>query len=279
MRAAEERMRIAGVSNYPSYRDLYVIFAPLPKAPMDRISAQQSKLIKRLTLKKYRKIEQMFLVEGVKLLEELKQQSLFTIEHIFCTPEHVDQLKGLKADVSITICDPKDLSKHSQLATSPGIMAVVRIPQANRELTMEQGWTLVLDGVSDPGNLGTLIRIADWFGYTNVLCTDDCADAFNSKVVQASMGSIFRKAPQYFKRAEIVTRLSDMPVFIADMQGAEVGGITWPSRAALVMGSESHGPSKDLQHIGKAITIPKMGGAESLNVSIAAAVISSQIFL
>ncbi len=246
---------------------------------MDRISAQQSKLIKRLTLKKYRKIEQMFLVEGVKLFEELKQQSRFTIAHVFCISQHADLLNGLPNDVSITHCDPKDLAKHSQLSTSPGIMAVVKIPDTTGKQATEKGWTLVLDAVSDPGNLGTLIRIADWFGYSNILCTDDCVDAFSSKVVQASMGSIFRKVPEYLSREQIVKRLNGVPVFIADMQGEDVGRISWPNKAALVMGSESHGPSKDLLNIGKTITIPKMGGAESLNVSIASAVISSQIFL
>ena len=211
---------------------------------MDRISAQQSKLIKRLGLKKYRKIEGSFLIEGPKLFDELLSQDLFTLKEAFIAEELYAEKQWDLSGFKYGLFPAKEVARYSALKSSPGLIAIVSLLEARPKLEQGKGWTLVLDGINDPGNLGTLIRIADWYNLDQIICTEDTADCYNSKVVQSTMGSLFRKTPQYYPREEIASFLETQKnVFTADMQGKSLETMQFPESGYLIMGSESHGPS------------------------------------
>ncbi len=244
---------------------------------MDPISSQQSKLIKRLALKKYRKSEGAFIVEGKKMVLEALESDGFTVTQVWSENQH-QALFDAYRDVAISYHSPKEIARCSLLSTSPGVLAKVRIPEF--KTTQTKGWEVVLQGVRDPGNLGTILRIADWFGVEKVWCTQDCVDCYNPKVVQASMGSIFRVTPIYEEAVAIAAHLnqSKKPVFTAAMQGEHYGEVSYPGAGVLVMGSESHGVDETQLPPGfQRVTIPKKGGAESLNVAVAFGILAAKI--
>lgn len=158
------------------------------------------------------------------------------------------------------------------------MIASVRIPE-NAALTREQlrqKFTLVLDGVQDPGNLGTIIRVADWFGISNIICSDDTVDAYNPKVVQASMGSLARVNVHYVPLTDFLSAVN-LPLFGALLHGENIYDTDFGTEGMLLMGNEGNGLRPDVQKlVDKAITIPRIGKAESLNVAIATALFCSE---
>ncbi|WP_170227070.1 RNA methyltransferase [Luteibaculum oceani] len=245
---------------------------------MTTISLQQSKLIKRLSLKKYRKTEGLFIAEGRKLLKEFVDHNPKAISHVYISEEEFAKNGHWLEGFSKSIHSEKDIAKHSQLKTSPGIICLIHIPDTPP--IIKEGWTLVLDGVSDPGNVGSIIRIADWFGINQVVCTLETADCFNIKVVQSTMGSLARVVPSYRGNGEIESWLKEDEriVFKAEMEGESVFKTSFPSQGILLMGSESHGVGELFQNLGESVTIPRFGKAESLNVGVATGIICSHIF-
>jgi TrmH family RNA methyltransferase len=140
---------------------------------------------------------------------------------------------------------------------------------------------LVLDGIRDPGNLGTIVRTADWFGISEIICSDDCVDLFNPKTVQATMGSLFRVNVLYYDLPKAMQNLRRYhplkPILGATLQGENVYRVILPEHAFVVMGSESHGIRPEVKkYVTKEIKIPQFGGGESLNVATAAAVLCSE---
>lgn len=214
----------------------------------------------------------MFIVEGEKSVREFLV-SRFPLEKLYTTENSFDA-----PDSQTEIISEADLKKISQLKTPQTALAVFKIPK--QEALRPQGLVVALDGVRDPGNLGTIIRLCDWFGVQSLICSPDTADAFNPKVVQASMGSLTRVEVVYRDLAEFIGNHNNLPVFGAFMDGENIYHKTLPSEGILVMGNEANGISDKIE---KLITqrsgIPRFGDAnqtESLNVATATAILLSE---
>lgn len=174
----------------------------------------------------------------------------------------------------------EQMSRMSMLRTPPGILAVASLPDVTQHPDPKTGWTIALDHLSDPGNLGTILRTADWFGIKQVVLSKDCVEVHNPKVVQASMGSLFRinvsvvDLPEWLAEA----RNQQVEVLAADMEGKDYSEMKWPQQGVLVMGSESHGVSAEVKLVVSAlVNIPRRGGSESLNVAVATGIICSRL--
>ena len=230
------------------------------------VAKSDLKLIKSLHQKKYRIRHGLFLAEGVKLVEELLASRL--------EPFRVYSTDAGEGDSLLPISEG-ELGKVSTLTQPNKMLGVFRIPQP--EAPRFTGWTLALDALRDPGNLGTVIRLCDWFGIGDLLCSPDTVDCYNPKVLQATMGSIARVRIHYLPLAATLEGCG-LPVFGASMEGADVRRVTLPTSGVLVMGSESHGLSSDLRGLlSETLAIPAYGKAESLNVATAAAVLLHEI--
>lgn len=217
------------------------------------------------------------MAEGKKLLEELLAQSAFRLRHVFISEPLQQVFKEQLNAVPHSVHSEKEIAKYSQLRTSPGIIAIVEIPTNQKAFV--PGWTLVLDEISDPGNMGSLIRTAEWFGVKNIWCNANCVDIFNHKVVQSAMGSLFRLCPVFYSPEVLKEKLetSQLPIFKAEMHGQNAFEMTFPEEGFLMMGSESHGISSTFKDLGNSVTIPGKGRAESLNVVVAAGVLASRL--
>jgi len=241
------------------------------------ITNNEIKQVRQLHQKKYRAEQGRFIVEGVKPVEELLRSGI-VVENLFYTSDSVVST-DIPENISAQSCAPAQMERMSTLRTAPGVLAVAVIPRFERpkEIT---SWVIALDKVSDPGNLGTILRIADWFGIHHVFASENVVEEFNPKVVQSSMGSVFRIAVHRVDLADWLQKIQspDCPVIAADMQGDPLNSIDFPSRGVLVMGSESHGLSKEIKsHVSQLITITGKGKAESLNVAVATGIICSRL--
>ncbi|WP_172439818.1 TrmH family RNA methyltransferase [Pseudoalteromonas piscicida] len=238
------------------------------------ISKNQQKLLRALGQKKYRKQHGLYLVQGEKNVIELVDAGM-AVEQVFATSEFIAKHSNKLATVACVEAEEAVLSKVSTLVSNNAAIAVVPMPQ--EEAINTSGLVLALDGVSDPGNLGTIIRLADWYGLKQVVVSENCADQFNPKVISATMGS--------FVRVNVIR--ADLEAFLqqyqGDCYGAFLGGESvhqcqFSRNAVLVMGSESHGISDSIAaHVSKKVTIPAFGGAESLNVAMATGIILDNI--
>jgi TrmH family RNA methyltransferase len=230
------------------------------------------KLVKSLHQKKYRDRTGLFLVEGIKLVGEALQSDA-KVEMIAYSGES-EQFPYRLPNSAFRVSE-KDLRNLSALRTPNRILAVCHKPKVAR-VPEEAPWVVAFDGVADPGNFGTIIRICDWFGIEHLACSPHCVDVHNPKVVQASMGSIFRVKVHYLDLKQFLSE--GRPVFVADTKGESVYDTEFPDRGVLVMGSESHGPSSELvgsEH--RVLAIPGIGRAESLNVAVSAGIILSHL--
>ena len=237
------------------------------------ITKNQIKYIKDLSRKAVRTTEQKFVVEGEKLLDELMRSGA-EIDEIFALPEWAEQHQN----VNVTLISNKELERISQLKSPNKVLAVV--PTFEDEITddLSDGLTLFLDRINDPGNFGTIIRMADWFGVTKIICTEQSVDVYNSKVIQSSMGSAFRIPVFYQNGQEYIAhyqkQFPDNPIIGAAMEGTDLNESSLPKNGLLVMGSESHGIDPEIEkHLTQLVTIPSMGQAESLNVAVATGII------
>lgn len=245
------------------------------------LSKNQQKFISSLALKKNREEAGCFVVEGVKPVDELLASD-WPIQAIYATEDWFTSARKSrlsKLGLEINIASAAELDKATQLKTVNQVIAVAKIQQPKTpELTT--GFFLVLDRINDPGNLGTIIRIADWFGIKAVICSPETTDCFNSKVVQSTMGSLFRIPVIYTELKDIVSKAHQqkVPVYLADMDGQSLNEVKFGKAGLIVMGSESHGVADELKSAqNKKITIPRVGNAESLNVGVAAGIICSRL--
>ncbi len=233
------------------------------------LTKNQIKLIRSLSLKKNRQKHGLFIVEGEKLVNEVLSSD-WEVEGIYATKEWLGE--------NATIISNDDLSRISSLKTPNKLVAVVKIKKGSLDITSNT--VLALDGVKDPGNLGTIIRLADWFGVEDIICSDDCVDYLNPKVVQSSMGSFTRVNLHYTSLIDAFKKYSDYKLFMTVLNGTPLSEMTNSDKKIVVMGSESKGISKEILELtSEKITIPKSKSskAESLNVSVAAAIIFSTI--
>ncbi|HJS00805.1 MAG TPA: RNA methyltransferase [Flavobacterium sp.] len=236
------------------------------------VSKNQIKLITSLQQKKYRNSNQLFFAEGVKVIQELLQSNL-ELEHLYTTQHDFEEVSTSKK----SLIHENDLKKISALATPNSCLAVFKIPQ-EKEI-VDSGLIIALDDIRDPGNLGTILRLCDWFGIQQVLCSKETVDIYNPKVVQATMGSITRVNVSYVNLNEYISETS-LAVFGTFMDGNSIYKSSLPQEGIIVMGNEANGISKDIEKIIKTrISIPRFGDlqkTESLNVATATAVILSE---
>jgi len=205
--------------------------------------------------------------------------SQYHIEAIYHTASCASNLLNLSRKINAYEISASELEKISSLKTPQQIAALVKIPvlPALNNSLLKQKFSLVLDGVQDPGNMGTIIRTADWFGIKNIVCSDDTVDVYNPKVVQASMGSLSRINVFYADIKEVLVRV-ELPVFGALLDGENIYQTDFGNEGVIVMGNEGNGMRAEVEQlITKAITIPRRGKAESLNVAIATALFCSEI--
>lgn len=237
------------------------------------LSKNQIKLITSLQQKKYRKQHQLFIAEGKKVIEELLFSN-FELEQLFVT--NLDLFIGIDANRTHVISE-YDLNKISALKTANEALAVFRIP--NTVEIQLKGLIVALDDVRDPGNLGTIIRLCDWFGIETLLCSEETVDVYNPKVIQATMGSISRVNVHYCNLKEVLLN-TELPKYGTFMDGESIYEEKLLTEGIVVLGNEANGISKEIEEIvNKRISIPRFGKlqlTESLNVATATAIILSE---
>jgi TrmH family RNA methyltransferase len=251
---------------------------------MNMLSINQTKHIRSLQLGKYRKIHNQFIAEGPKLFTSIVH-SRFSIVHVYGLNDwienHQSNLKYNK--IPFSIVSEKELRKISNQGSPNQVLCVVKIPKTiDWDINDYTGFTLVLDEIKDPGNMGTIIRTADWFGIDRIICSSDCVDIYNPKVVQSTMGSIANVRITSCKLTDYFKNCNNAGIYGAAMEGEPVYTIQPEKNSILVIGNESHGLSKTLKpFISKYLTIPPFTKAgnippESLNASVATAIICSE---
>ena len=236
------------------------------------LSKNQIKLINSLQQKKYRNLQNLFIVEGEKGVNEFLESKI-ELHSLYYT----DTFKLTKEGSQYFSVTEKDLKKISQLKTPNNVLAVFHKPVSKS--IKEKGLTLVLDAIKDPGNLGTIIRLCDWFNVTQLICSLETVDCFNPKVVQATMGSLIRVPIVY---TDIIPFLENTttPFYVAMMEGDNIYKTTLPKEAILIMGNEADGISNAVWSMAKnRLMIPRINNSqkpESLNVATATAVLLSE---
>ena len=243
------------------------------------VSKSQISFLKSLQQKKYRKEHGLFIVEGYKSVHDFLLSG-YTVETIFFTPQFEPKMLKVSGNIKLEPITTQELDKISSLNTPQHVLATVMIPPEKRldNDDLKGRFSLVLDGLQDPGNLGTIIRTADWFGISHIICSPDTVDAYNPKVVQASMGSLARINVHY-QDLLLLSHQINIPVFGAMLDGENIYKVDFGTEGLIVLGNEGNGISQNLQQqLTHKITIPKLGAAESLNVSIAAAIFCTEVF-
>ncbi|NQV77426.1 MAG: RNA methyltransferase [Lutibacter sp.] len=235
------------------------------------LSKNQLKLITSLQQKKYRTSNNLFITEGTKVVKEYLDSN-FELEQLFC----VDN-SGYENIENVIQISEVELKKISSLKTPNNVLALFKIP--SEQPIIKEGLILALDEINDPGNLGTIIRLCDWFGVEQLICSKNTVDCYNSKVVQASMGSLTRVSIVYTNLGTYLQSV-DLPKYATMMDGDSVYKILLPKNAILVMGNEANGISAEiLKLLTKSISIPRFGNlqqTESLNVATATAILLSE---
>ncbi|PQL94282.1 RNA methyltransferase [Apibacter adventoris] len=237
------------------------------------LSSSKVKLIQSLNKKKYRQKYNLFVVEGIKNIKEFVFSN-FLISNIYTT-EPIPFMQ----EHQYQIISHEELKKISFLKTPHNALALVELPDTLPYSI--QGIQIALDSIQDPGNLGTIIRLADWYGIEQIFCSETSVDVYNPKVVQATMGSLARVQVNYTDLKKLLTT-SPIPVCTTDMDGENIYTSCLPQEAFLVMGNEGNGISEDIKSISNLkLTIPRFGKkqkTESLNVAISTGIILSEFF-
>jgi TrmH family RNA methyltransferase len=242
------------------------------------LSKSQVSLLTSLQHKKFRREHGLFMVEGYKSVIEFIN-SAYQVDTIYHTPAFAPKLLNLSRKINFQEISLNELEKISTLKTPQDVIGLVKIPiwPVLNYNGLKQKFSLVLDNIQDPGNMGTIIRTADWFGIHDIICSEETVDVYNPKVVQATMGSLARVNIHYAD-LELVLPQIKLPVFGAMLNGENMYNTNFGDEGLLVMGNEGNGISPDIERlINTAVTIPRAGNAESLNVAIATAILCSEI--
>ena len=229
-------------------------------------------MIHSLDQKKQRSKQKLFVAEGKKVVNELLSSS-FELEKLFV----VSELVPLFENTNSQVITGAELKKISLLKSPSGVLAVFKIPEEKEVIT--RGLIVALDAINDPGNLGTIIRLCDWFGIEQLICSENTVDCYNSKVVQATMGSLSRVNISYLPLEKYLME-TQLPKFCADMHGENVYQSKLPKEGILVMGNEANGISSAIANTcTDTLMIPRFGAlkeTESLNVATATAILLSE---
>ena len=237
---------------------------------MEKLTSADIKWIRSMHDKSGRKESGCFIIEGHKLVKEAIQQERFELVLIVANSGITDELSD-NTSCPIKHCSPNEMQRISSLKNSSDILAVLRIPTQVSPIIHHR--VICLDNIQDPGNLGTIIRIADWFGITSIIASEQTADCYNPKTIQATMGSIFRVSISYCNLTEILKDLK-IPIYGAVMDGSSIQEMTMEPEGVLVIGNEGKGISEELMpYLSHRISIPRTGGAESLNAAVACGIL------
>jgi TrmH family RNA methyltransferase len=236
------------------------------------VSKNQIKLITSLQQKKFRQLHRLFIAEGVKVIQELLDSN-FVLEHLFVTESIFENIKN----DSKSLISEAELKKISCLATPNNCLALFQIPEP--ELMAPSGLIVALDAVRDPGNLGTIIRLCDWYGIEQLWCNEQTVDLYNPKVVQATMGSLARVKVRYLDLEKQIKE-TNLPVFGTFMEGENIYQKNLPNEGILILGNEANGISSAIENlVTTRLAIPRFGKiqkTESLNVATATAIFLSE---
>lgn len=242
------------------------------------LSKSQISFIKSLHQKKFRKEEGLFLVEGLKSVLEFAH-SAYEIESIFHTPAILPKLNKISGNIKLQEVNPEELAKISTLNTPQDVLAILRIPEPQTPSIkrLKETFVLVLDGVQDPGNMGTIIRTADWFGIHQLVCSNDTVEVYNPKVVQASMGSLARVSVHYTDLPPFLAA-QQVPIYAAALDGKSIFETTFKTEGCIILGNEGNGIREEvLKNASQKVTIPRFGNTESLNVAVSAGIFCAEI--
>ena len=235
------------------------------------VSKNQIKLINSLQQKKYRKLHNLFIAEGKKVIQELLDAQ-FSLAYLFVTKADL-----FDTNPAATLISDSELKKISALTSANDCLAVFEIKETAFKLT--SGLELALDNIKDPGNMGTIIRLCDWFGISKIVCSEETVDMYNPKVVQATMGSLARVQIEYINLAAYL-KATDLEIFGTFMDGKNIYKSNLPSKGIIVMGNEANGISSEIEQlVTQKIAIPRFGNlqqTESLNVATATAIFLSE---
>jgi len=236
------------------------------------VSKNQIKFITSLQHKKYRIMHHFFIAEGVKVIQEFLDSN-YVLEHLYETDFLFEQVSASQK----TLIKEDDMKRITAFSSASSCLAIFKIPSPTK--IMDNGVIVALDDIRDPGNLGTIIRLCDWFGISQIVCSQETVDVYNPKVIQATMGSISRVSINYIDLKAYVSQ-SKLPVYGTFMEGNNVYSEELPEEAIIILGNEANGISKELEKIiENKLSIPRFGSiqkTESLNVASAAAIFLSE---
>ncbi len=249
------------------------------------ISQSQIKWIRSLAVKKFRQQEKLFLAEGEKIVNEMLDSDL-EITHVYALKPWVDKKTVAYSKTQFHSISQKELERISTLSTPNNVVAICKIPDYKPDFTkITAHYSLYLDNIQDPGNMGTIIRTADWFGINHVICSPDSVDCYNPKVVQASMGSLCRIRVNYISFESFFSEIPQgFPFIGASLDGSDLNTFNFPPKGTIVIGNESRGISeKVMKNLTNKVYIPRGSKnskfPESLNASVAAGILMAKISL
>lgn len=243
------------------------------------LSKAKIKLIRSLDQKKHRKEHQLFVAEGPKLVDELI--GYFNCKLLVATQDWIQEHSNYHTE-ELILATQDELSKASALKTPQQVIALFEQPQYEIDnKAMQHSLCLALDGVQDPGNLGTIIRLADWFGIEHIYCSQDTVDIYNTKTIQATMGGLVRVKIHYTSLTEIIKQNPNIPIYGTFLDGENIYDKQLEQKGLIIMGNEGKGISDELQElVSHKLYIPNYPmnkeSAESLNVAIATAIVCSE---
>ena len=235
------------------------------------ISKAKSKFIKSLQVKKYRVEEQCFVVEGAKSVSELLASDFEVLTIVATSAYLLDNRSSIRDHIEII--ETNELSGLGSFQSNQDVMAVARMKMNTASRQLPNEYVLVLDDIRDPGNLGTIIRIADWYGIKNIIASEQSADFYNPKVITASMGSFCRVNVFYTSLTSYLSRKQGT-LYGTFLDGQNVHQVNFETGGLIVIGNEAHGISQEVEHfVNQRISIPRFGKAESLNAAVATAIV------
>ena len=253
------------------------------------MTKKELKFIKSLYLKKNRDSEKYFIIEGKRSVEEAFQHSK-NIEVVVITHEFLDKNSSFinqlnKLNIHCETISSKEMDQISDVETSQGVIAKVRYFDYNIgeliESNISKSNIAILDSISDPGNMGAIIRTASWFGITAIISINNCVSIYNTKLLRSTMGAVFHIPIIETENVEFIfdkLKQNDYKIFVADLEGCSYKEVIYPDKKAIIFGNEAHGISSNIKnYIDTKITILKKGEGESLNVSVSAGIIIAHI--
>ncbi len=241
------------------------------------LSKSNIKYIQSLQHKKFRDEYQVFMAEGPKVVNELLRSGVFECKRIFALEEWVNSQSETILNIAgnnLEQVEQFELEKIAFYTTPNQVVAIFSIRKPIDKIEVNEGITLVLDNIKDPGNFGTIIRTADWFGIKNIVCSEDTVDMYNNKVVQSTMASLARVNILYVNLPEWLNANNMVPVIAATLDGIHPDKVKNSSPMILIIGNESNGIRPEILEMSdKQVTIPRIGHAESLNAAVATGIL------